>query len=303
MLRRTRIFVIIFFLFSVSVWGGYKIYARSHTDTTSPVITMDESSVTVSVEGGDAAILEGVKAEDAKDGDLTDQIFIESRSNFIDKGHFTVTFAVADSDNHVSKASREITYNDYHSPRFELSQPLKFQTARESMDDLNIAANLSASDVIDGNISNKIRISGDYTISSNSPGDYPMEFIVSNSMGDTVRLPVTVTIYSAAEESALPEIKLKHYLVNTSVGNAIDLEALVEEVSYRGYKYHQASDGKFYSGEYDKDGLPIMFDASQLHMDNNVDFNTPGVYEVTVTYTDEAEGVSNEARMYIVVNE
>ena len=145
MLRRTRIFVIIFFLFSVSVWGGYKIYARSHADTSSPVITMDETSVTVSVEDGDKGILEGVRAEDKKDGDLTDQIFIESRSNFIEKGRFTVTFAVADSDNHVSKASREITYSDYHSPRFELSQPLKFQTTSETMDDLNIAANLSAS--------------------------------------------------------------------------------------------------------------------------------------------------------------
>lgn len=303
MLRRTRIFVLIFFLFSVSVWGGYKIYARAHTDTTSPVITMDETTVTVSVEDGEKAILEGVKAEDKKDGDLTDQIFIESRSNFIEKGRFTVTFAVADSDNHVSKASREVIYSDYRSPRFELSQPLKFQTARESMSDLNIAANLSASDVVDGNISNKIRISGDYSISSTSTGDYPMEFIVSNSLGDTVRLPVTVTIYSASEESVLPAIKLKYYLVNTTVGNAIDLESLVEEVSYHGYTYHQATDGKFYSGEYDKDGNPVMFDASQLHLDSNVDFNTPGVYEVTVTYTDDLAGVSNEARMYIVVNE
>ena len=303
MLRRTRIFVIIFFLFSVSVWGGYKIYARSHADTSSPVITMDETSVTVSVEDGDKGILEGVRAEDKKDGDLTDQIFIESRSNFIEKGRFTVTFAVADSDNHVSKASREVTYSDYHSPRFELSQPLKFQTTSETMDDLNIAANLSASDVIDGNISNKIRISGDYSISGTIPGDYPMEFLVTNSMGDTTRFPVTVTIYSSSEESALPAIRLKYYLVNTSVGNEIDLESLVEEVSYHGYSYHQASDGKFYSGEYDKDGQPLMFDAAQLHLSTDVDFNTPGVYEVSVTYTEERDGVSNAARMYVVVNE
>ena len=53
----------------------------------------------------------------------------------------------------------------------------------------------------------------------------------------------------------------------------------------------------------DKDGNPVMFDASQLHLDSDVDFNTPGVYEVTVTYTDDLAGVSNTARMYIVVNE
>lgn len=303
MLRRTRIFVIIFFIFSVAVWGGYRLYERAHTDTTSPVISMDADSITVSVEGGDAAILEGVTAEDAKDGDLTDKIFIESRSNFVEKGRFSVTYAVADSDNHVSKASREVIYSDYKSPNFELSQPLKFQTSKESQQDLNIAANLSAHDVLDGNISNKIRISGDYTISSYNPGDYPMEFIVMNSMGDTVHLPVTVTIYSASEEMALPKIVMKRYLVNTTVGVGVDVVGMIQEISYRGLTYTREEDGNFYSGEYDRDGLPIMFTSDSLFIETNVDFNTPGVYEVKINYTDETEGASNYTYMYIVVNE
>ncbi len=303
MLRRTRIFVIIFFLFSVSVWGGYRFYERAHTDRTSPLITMDSDSVTVPVEGGDEAILQGVTAKDEKDGDLTDKIFIESRSNFISKGRFSVTYAVADSDNHVSKATREVSYSDYRSPTYELSQPLKFQTSKESMQDLNIAANLSAYDVLDGNISNKIRISGDYTLSSYNPGDYPMEFIVMNSMGDTVHLPVTVTIYSASEENAKPKITLKKYLVNTPVGQGVDVVGMIEEISYRGYTYTREEDGNFYSGEYDADGLPIMFTSDSLFIETNVDFNTPGAYEVKINYTDAAEGVSNYTYMYIVVNE
>ena len=303
MLRRTRIFVIIFFLFSVSVWGGYRFYERSHTDRTSPVITMDADSITVSVEGGEEAILQGVTAKDEKDGDLTDKIFIESRSNFVSKGRFSVTYGVADSDNHVSKATREVIYSDYRSPRFELSQPLKFQTTKESQQDLNIAVNLSAHDVLDGNISNKIRISGDYTLSSYNPGDYPMEFIVMNSMGDTVHLPVTVTIYSASEENAKPKIVLKKYLVNTPIGQGVDVVGMIEEISYRGYTYTRGEDGNFYSGEYDRDGNPIMFTDDSLFIETNVDFNTPGVYEVKINYTDADEGVSNYAYMYIVVNE
>ena len=303
MLRRTQLFVIIFFIFSVAVWGGYRLYERAHTDKTSPVITMDADSITVPVEGGDEAILEGVTAKDEKDGDLTDQIFIESRSNFIKKGQFTVTYAVADSDNHVSKASREVVYSNYKSPKFELSAPLKFQTARESQDDINIAANLSVFDMLDGDISNKIRISGDYTLSTYTPGDYPMEFIVMNSMGDTVHLPVTVTIYSASEENALPKIVMSHYLVNTPVGQGVDVVGMIKEISYRGYTYYREEDGNFYSGEYDKDGLPIMFTADSLFIETNVDFNTPGVYEVKINYTDAADGVSNYAYIYIVVTE
>ena len=303
MLRRTRIFVVIFFIFSVTVWGVYQTYTRMHTDKTSPVITMDEDAITVSVEEGDAAILKGVTAKDEKDGDLTDRIFIESRSKFVDKGLFTVTYAVADSDNHVTKASRQVTYSDYHSPRFELSAPLKYQTSRETQDDLNIAANLSVHDSLDGNISNKIRISGDYTLSSYSPGDYPMEFIVTNSMGDTSRLPVTVTIYSGSDEKYLPKITLSHYLVNTPVGNALDPFALISEVSYAGYTYHRAEDGNFYSGEYDKNGQPVMFTPDNLTIESNVDYNVPGTYEAKISYTDAREGVSNYAYMYIVVND
>lgn len=303
MLRRTRIFVIIFFILSVVVWGGYRLYERSHVDKTIPVITMDENSVTVTVEDGDEAILAGVTAKDEKDGDLTDVIFIESRSNFIGKGQFTVTYAVADSDNNVAKASREVIYSDYKPPRFELSEPLKFQTTRETQDDINIAANLTAHDMLDGNISNKIRISGDYTLSAYSPGDYPMEFIVMNSMGDTVRLPVTVTIYSGTEENALPKIVMSKYIVNTTVGQGVDVVGLIEEVSYHGYTYRLADDGNFYSGEYDQDGMPIMFTGDDLFIETNVDFNIPGTYEVKITYTDETDNVSNYTYIYIVVNE
>ena len=286
MLRRSLVFVVIFFMFSVSVYGGYGLYERLHSDSTSPVISLESDSVTVSVEEGDEAILQGVTARDEKDGDLTDRIFIESRSNFIGKGQFSVTYAVADSDNHVSRASREVIYSDYKSPKFELSEALKFQTTRESQDDLNIAANLTAYDVLDGNISNKIRISGDYTISSYNPGDYPMEFSVPNSMGDTAHLPVTVTIYSAGEENAKPKIEMSHYLINTPVGQGVDVVGQIKEISYRGYTYHRADDGNFYSGEYDKDGMPIMFTSDSLFIETNVDFNTPGVYEVKVNYTD-----------------
>ena len=300
MLRRTKVFVILFFLISVGVWKGYDIYAGLQADNSQPVITMESESLTVSVKDGDSALLEGVTAEDAGDGDLTDKIFIESRRNCIEKGKFSVTFAVADSDNHVARATREIVYSDYVSPQFELTEPLEFAATRSAQEDVDIAANLSAHDVIDGNISNRIRISGDYTMSSHTAGEYPMEFIVMNSLGDTVSLPVTVKIYGTSY-SQLPKIKLKKYLLNVQAGTEVDLDSMVESIEYRGVTYKREEDGAFYSGEYDKYGEAITIPASRISYSGEADMSEPGVYEITYTYDDSEEEITNNTRLYLVV--
>jgi hypothetical protein len=301
MLRRTKVFVILFFLISVGVWKGYDMTAGLRVDNSQPVITMSSESVKVSVQGGDEAILEGVVAEDAKDGNLTDQIFIESRNNFFEKGKFNVTLAVADSDNHLARATREIEYSDYVSPQFELTEPLEFPKASGSQDDADISANLSAHDVIDGDISNKIRISGEYSMNSYEADIYPMEFIVMNSMGDTAKLPVNVKIYEPSDKNSLPQIHLKNYLINTPVGSNIDLGNIIDNITYRNMTYVRQEDGTFFSGEYDRDGQAITIPTSFVSYSGDVDFSEPGVYEVTYTYNDSEEEIKNDTRLYIVV--
>lgn len=301
MLRKSRTFVVIFFILSVAIFAAYQLTKTMTTDRTMPVIEMDSESVTVSVNGGDAAILEGVTASDARDGDITENLFIESRTTFLEKGRFNVTIAVADRDNHVTKATREVIYNDYISPQFSLSNPLKFQTASESQDDLNIARSLSAKDVLDGNISNRIKISSDYSINSNTSGDYRMEFIVSNSMGDVVKLPVTVTIYSAAQESGLPQITLTKYLVNTPVGTSVDMASLVEYIKCHNTVYRKSEDGNYYSSDLDSQDNARVIPSEAIRVDSSVDWDTPGTYEVTITVTDPYTGLSNYVRCYISV--
>lgn len=301
MLRKTRIFVVIFFIISVLLFGGYTLIRAVTVDRTLPIIEMDSDEVTISVKGGDAAILEGIKASDEKDGDITGNLFVESKSTFIEKGIFKATIAVADSDNHVTKVERKVTYSDYRSPQFTLTEPLKFLTTRENRDDLNIAESLRANDVVDGDISNKIKISSEYSINGYTTGDSHMEFIVTNSMGDTSKLPVTVNIYSALEESGLPEIILSNYLINTPVGAGADIGALIEQIEYHNDTFRRGEDGNLYNGEFDAEGNPIMFDWSAIQIDTDADWNTPGVYEVKITFTDEAANLSNFTRCYVVV--
>lgn len=301
MLKRTRVFVILFFILSAAIFGGRRAYVMLHTDRSYPVINVPSESITVSVKGGDAAILEGVTASDASDGDLTDQLFIESRSTFNDDMRFTATIAVSDSANHITKVTREVEYSDYTPPQFELSEPFSFPKSTGGQDDVNIVAYLSAHDVLDGNISNKIRISGDYTINIYSAGEYPMEFIVTNSMGDTSILPVKIKLYNTIDENSLPHIKLKNYLVNVPRGSALDLEDMIENITYRGYVYYKNEDGNFYSGEYTTGGEAIMIPADFLSRSGKVDYNTPGVYEITYKYTDSDIDISNFSRLYVVV--
>lgn len=301
MLRKTRIFVVIFFIISVLLFGGYTLIRAVTVDRTLPIIEMDSDEVTISVKGGDAAILEGIKASDEKDGDITGNLFVESKSTFIEKGIFKATIAVADSDNHVTKVERKVTYSDYRSPQFTLTEPLKFLTTRENLDDLNIAESLRANDVVDGDISNKIKISSEYSINGYTTGDSHMEFIVTNSMGDTSKLPVTVNIFSALEESGLPEIILSNYLINTPVGAGADIGALIEQIEYHNDTFRRGEDGNLYNGEFDAEGNPIMFDWSAIQIDTDADWNTPGVYEVKITFTDEAANLSNFTRCYVVV--
>ena len=301
MLRKTRIFVVIFFIISVLLFGGYTLIRAVTVDRTLPIIEMDSDEVTISVKGGDAAILEGIKASDEKDGDITGNLFVESKSTFIEKGIFKATIAVADSDNHVTKVERKVTYSDYRSPQFTLTEPLKFLTTRENRDDLNIAESLRANDVVDGDISNKIKISSEYSINGYTTGDSHMEFIVTNSMGDTSKLPVTVNIYSALEESGLPEIILSNYLINTPLGAGADIGALIEQIEYHNDTFRRGEDGNLYNGEFDAEGNPIMFDWSAIQIDTDADWNTPGVYEVKITFTDEAANLSNFTRCYVVV--
>ena len=56
---------------------------------------------------------------------MTGSILVEKLSDLYDGNRRLVTYAAFDSDDNVSKASREIVYTDYSSPRFSLTHALR----------------------------------------------------------------------------------------------------------------------------------------------------------------------------------
>lgn len=277
---------------AVLVYGGAEIYSRTQTNNNGPEIQMEEREVTVSIAATEEEIMSGVTAEDKKDGDVTDSLVIESMGNFFEKGKRKVTMAAFDSDNNVAKAERTIVYSNYISPRIVAGKP--WRAPVNKMDEL--MSGLSATDCLEGDITNNLQLTlHDDTKNTTTPGECSMKVTVSNSVGDTVEIPVTVDVYDYAAEGATPLPLLSQYLVYLKKDQGIDPAVYLQGIRVRNQEY-------FWDETYETpDGLPPV-DRSQVTIQNNVDSKTPGTYEIRYTAHDD-RGNTGSVRLFVVVEE
>lgn len=314
-MRRIHIFSIIVFAIAAAAFGIFQFREKVLADRTGPRITMDNKTITVSVNAGEEELLAGISAVDEKDGDVSGSLLVESLSNFTGENVRTLTFAASDSDGHIVKGTREIVYRDYDAPRFTLQQPLRFPTGVQ-----DILTGVGAEDLLDGDLTAKIKISGEYTLTASAAGEYPMEFTVSNSAGDVVKLPVTVTVYTEAEEWKRPQIELSEYIVYTSVGTKLDPWDYVQKITVGETEFIRQDDGNLWeslteegssgqetedvSEEEENSREPSPGQASvtedQVTVEDGVDYQTPGTYEITYQYTDEDDRTGS-VRLVVVV--
>lgn len=295
-MRRIRILSIIIFIAALAVFGAYKFSEIKNSDRTGPKITMDEETITVASGAGEEELLAGIYAEDKKDGDVTDSLIVETESNFVEEGRRLITVAAFDSDNHVTKATREIIYSDYQPPTFSLSEPLRFP-----LDTQNILTGLKAQDVLDGDITGNIKISTEYTLKASEAGEYPMMFTVANSAGDVSSLPVTVEIYDQKEETQKPHITLSSYLVYTAAGTPLNPWDYVQEIMFEGRDYIRDADGVLRDPDPGERQERTSISADEVSISEDVDYNTPGVYEITYRITNENE-MTGTVRLIVVVS-
>ena len=88
--------------------AGYMTYKNQ--DRTAPEIKVDQSEKIAYTEGEDyGKLLEGVTAQDNKDGDLTSELFVEKVVP-VSKKKAVVYYGVTDKAKNVGTASREVTY-------------------------------------------------------------------------------------------------------------------------------------------------------------------------------------------------
>lgn len=88
--------------------AGYMTYKNQ--DRTAPEIKVDQSEKIAYTEGEDyEKLLEGVTAQDDKDGDLTSEVFVEKVVP-VSKKKAVVYYGVTDKAKNVGTANREVTY-------------------------------------------------------------------------------------------------------------------------------------------------------------------------------------------------
>lgn len=197
------------------------------TDNSIPEIALATEELEISVKDKKEALLEGVTAMDKKDGDITDRVLVESVSKFVTPGVFNVTYAVSDSDNHVSKATRRVRYTDYTQPEFYMKRALVYSVD----EDVDIRAAVGARDCVDGDISDRVTITATDFV-QNTAGVFTVSLQVSNSMGHMIYLDVTVHV--EGNETMAPEIQLKKSLIYIKKGENPVFEDYIKDVTVNG---------------------------------------------------------------------
>ena len=306
MLRKTRIAVILIFIMAVIGYGAFTVYEKKNADQTRPEFEMDSPSIVISVNDEESAIFQGVTAYDEKDGDVSENLIVESLSNFYEKGKRTAYIAVFDNDGHVNKITRDVIYEDYEEPVFELTAPFDYPV-RESASAITIqelSEKMSVVDSIDGDISESLRLSSDYILNAAKAGEYHMEFQATNSAGYVSNLPVTVRIYDEREEAKSPSIELTKYLINVEKGTDIDPGSYVKSLQIDGIAYTRGKDSDTFVSESDgKNTESLTVNLSDVSIDASAyDKDTYGTYEIQYHLTDP-EGEIGVARLYVVVRE
>ncbi len=260
--------VTILFVVTLIAFSFFFVFKKKSEDKTIPEITIENDFIEVKCNATPEELLKGVKATDEKDGDLTDDVIVESVSRFIHPGVCEVKYAVSDSDNHVAHAMRKVRYVDYEAPKFKLSNSLCFSL----YENIDVAEYIGAVDSIDGDISDKVVItSSDYT--SSVAGVFTLELSVANKKGDTSTL--TLPLIMEERNLSAPKIQLKDYLIYVDKNQEIDFEDYLVEATDRS----------------DRDL------TDRVEIDENVDFKKSGTYTVHYFVTD-----SNGAKGHSVLN-
>ncbi len=270
-MRKIRICVVLFFIISCVCFAVYTVKVTIKADKTPPVITFEEDELSISLEDEEASLLQGVTAKDEESGDITDRVQVASLSK-LSNGKRTAKYVVFDDANQVAIAERTIVYTDYVPPRIHADSPLRF--SMEYMKNEENSLPVKAVDVIDGDISDKIRISFEY-MSTMEPGNFPVTFQVNNSAGDTcvVNLEITIVDTSAGEAGKYyPE--LSEYILYTQVGKELQLSSYLTGVASQSERY-----------VFGAAGTPANISADRVTIESTVDYTTPGVYKVNYSYT------------------
>ena len=220
-MRFIRIAITVIFALSIIFFFYVKLSDKS--DYNGPVIECKSDIIEVSVNATTEDLLKFITATDAKDGDITDKVIVESVSPFVSHNSAKITYAVSDSNNNVTKIEKDIVYTDYTPPVFKFDNQIVCYVGATKIELLN---GVSAYDCLDGDISSRVIVS-DSEIDITQPGIYPVTYKVTTSKGITSEIRINAYVYASRLASTIP---LSTYLVYTDSNNKINPHNYVTEL-------------------------------------------------------------------------
>ncbi|MCI6997572.1 MAG: DUF5011 domain-containing protein [Eubacterium sp.] len=293
--------------------GGWQYLQKKYlqVDLEAPIIRINESVITVSINATDEQLIEGVTAEDNIDGDVSDSILIE---NVVKKSggganEFLITYVAFDSSNNVGRMSRDLIYSDYRQPHFELTGLLRFPNNKK----ISLFDYIQANDCLDGNITSFITIEGEKELEENmKEGIYDYNLSVVNSVGDIAELPIQVEVYedSYEEQNFRPKILLQSYLEYLEKGSRFNPEDYLDHIIDGGtwlidygpmISIERDGESSMVTEKMAKEEKGNWINISQIRIKSNVDTNNPGIYHVTYSYTSDDSGYECKTQMIVVV--
>ncbi len=286
-MRKFRVIWLCLFAAVGITFSACVIFQNVYGKDGGPVIFYPEGVLEISVQDGEEALLQGVTAKDDKDGDVTGSILVEKLSGFDGENRREVTYAAFDSDGNVAKATREIVYTDYTPIRFQLNHSLRYRTGET----INLSELVGASDSLDGDLSDKVKVKLESGLSTRTSGVYRIQFSVTNSACDTRILDTELEVYDAAMNEAV--VNLTTYLIYYEDGKP-DYYSYLDSVIVGGIHYNFQNGKNIATGT---DGSTLS--RSSLQIRSNVDPSTPGVYPIYLIYQDDA--YQGMAQLMVVV--
>lgn len=282
-MKRWNVMLLLVMAAAVGLFGCYLLWIHNNLDTTGPVITVEEGLLEISVKDPAEVLMQGVRAVDDRDGDVTAGVLIESIYGINENKESTVTYAAFDAAGNVTKTQRVIRYRDYHAPRFTLSRSLTYAYGRK----IDLLQDVGAEDVLEGSIGRRIHAALiSETANIEMEGVHQVKLQVANSLGDTVQLVVPVEVYDPEWYNA--EVTLSAYLVYLKAGTQFNPRSYLKSFVVRGEV--QNLNG-------------ITPEGISVEIDSKVRMDVPGLYEVRYVLS-QTEGMMTHtgiAKLLVIV--
>lgn len=259
--------------------SGSSKYVAKYTapvKNNAPVINVEDTYTLTKGEDFSYAMLNAT-ATDKEDGDLTDKIAFSGVVNTGKVGEYTITITVKDSKGATATKSVKVVVENVktnNKPSIAVDSEL-YITQGDKYDNTMLKA--TAYDKEDGDLTNKIQISGD-KVDTTKLGTYDVVATVTDSKGIPAKLTIKVNVVKNIE----PQITIgkSDRTMVIEQGDAINRESILEALKVKAINPEDNSD---ITNKIDIYGL------------GSVNVNNPGEYTIKLSVEDEIGGVTGSA--------